>query len=222
MAFRYSPRIINENSIVIIDPYNPKCYGGSGSSSIFNLTDKSIEGTVEPGTIYDSQGWYFDGVDDDVYITDSRIGDLTTNYTVNFWIKVDGHVHTNSYFLSVGSNTSGDAIAFTMVSATLLVCYGNYPSTNSSTLLTIDKWHNICVTYDGSTVRYYKDGYQFNTSNLTDSISPATSNLWLGSLNGRANLRGPGYVSTVHVYNQPLTASEISQNYNTLKGRFGH
>jgi hypothetical protein len=79
---------------------------------------------------------------------------------------------------------------------------------------------------DGTTLKLYIDGIQIgsnktinfkNGQNRIDNTLPATTNYSLGGL-------AIGYhqvdFSIFKIYNRPLPAQEIQQNYNQLKSRF--
>ena len=86
----------------------------------------------------------------------------------------------------------------------------------------MNEWHNYVGTYDNTTIRVYKDGQIFDSiahsaggqlkttsASTTIGLSPGTSEY----LDGR--------LSQVSIYNRALAESEIQQNFNALKVRFG-
>jgi hypothetical protein len=87
----------------------------------------------------------------------------------------------------------------------------------------LNTWHHIVGTYDGSTIRQYTNGVEVDS--LVYSGTPASG----GEI--RINRRWDDVVSSsnlfdsniaeVKVYNRALTAAEVSQNFNALRGRFG-
>ena len=78
---------------------------------------------------------------------------------------------------------------------------------------------NVCFTKSGVNVRGYENGVLKGNSNFTDATIRTSSNPlyvgsgWAGNFDGRIPL--------VQIYNRALTASEILQNYNAQKYRFG-
>ena len=83
-----------------------------------------------------------------------------------------------------------------------------------------NNWYHAVGTYDGSNVKLYVNGVlQLTTASTT---VPTRSNL--GIILMRRWDAGDyfgGHLSTVKIYNRALSASEILQNYNATKGRFG-
>jgi hypothetical protein len=78
-------------------------------------------------------------------------------------------------------------------------------------------WTNFTGTYDGSRLTLYINGILYSTALFDLSpIRVRTGNVTIG---GTRYLDGK--VSNVVIYNRALSAEEIMQNYNALKGRFG-
>ena len=86
-------------------------------------------------------------------------------------------------------------------------------------------WYNICVVLDPSNNKFYtyvngKLKALFNSSSC-DGIKSSSSNFDLGSgtLSGSSTLNGN--IAQFSVYSKALSETEVIQNYNALKGRFG-
>ena len=78
----------------------------------------------------------------------------------------------------------------------------------------------VCLTRNASTVSYYKNGvFSNSTSNPYGSaVVTGTNNITIGQ--GYAG-NFSGGIYTVQLYNRCLSASEVLQNYNSAKSRFG-
>jgi hypothetical protein len=82
-----------------------------------------------------------------------------------------------------------------------------------------NKWHHLIYSYDGSTTAFYFNSVYQNGYAKSGALNGGSSaNLTIG--NGDGNLFN-GDIAVVRVYNKALTASEIQQNFNALRGRFG-
>lgn len=98
----------------------------------------------------------------------------------------------------------------------------NSPYTNitSSFSVVVGETAMICLTRDASTVSWFKNGTFSNSiSNpYGASVVTGTNNITIGS--GYAGAFG-GNIYAVQLYNRALSAAEVKQNFNALRGRYG-
>ena len=104
---------------------------------------------------------------------------------------------------------------------------------NSSTIQT-NTWYHTVATYNLSSNQIYLNGSLQNTTSyssaaieLSGSNGQTAGIGCLFSMHGNVS-GGPtrygtfnGNISLVKYYNRALTAAEIQQNFNALRGRFG-
>jgi hypothetical protein len=87
----------------------------------------------------------------------------------------------------------------------------------TSTLL--NKWTNVCFTKQGTAVKSYENSILRNSGDFTNSdIRVGSDSLKIG--NGFGTAYG-GNIPIVQIYNRALSATEVLQNYNATKTRFG-
>ena len=138
-------------------------------------------------------------------------GQIATNPSI-----FDGYDSRNHIFIRRSSNP-----LYTIQVAFQDVSYAyRYVYTHLSTL---DVWHNIVVTYVtgiNSSVKLYIDGILINSGTISDSAWRPTQQLvGIGTIYANSTVKGKG--SILQIYNRALSASEVLQNYNTTKSRFG-
>ena len=230
MAFAHSPKIVTDGLVLALDAGNPKSYPGSG----IVWRDKSgngNDGTLNNGPTFSSDnggGIVFDGVDD--YVTATGYDYLTADGTFSTWYKT--------------SSTGREALYGTSVTDDIRFIVNYEPGTGGPTLGTIGvnidypiltpyanigsaiydgNWHNVAVSWIGSTASaiIYFDGIAQTTSYTQQNTfsGKAVSAFSLG-IESSGNLLN-GSIGVAHIYNRALSASEVQQNYNALKGRFG-
>ena len=89
--------------------------------------------------------------------------------------------------------------------------------------LSAGTWYNLVFQRDyGVAFNWYLNGQNINnySSNyLTTALSSPNSTIAKHYNSTSYNFNGK--IPIVHVYNRALTATEVSQNYNAAKGRFG-
>ncbi len=83
----------------------------------------------------------------------------------------------------------------------------------------IDTWHHIVGTYDGTTLRLYIDGTEKDTTGYSGAITTETESLRIGANSGTANRFFNGKLSEVSIWSEALTAGEVFLLYNSkVKG----
>lgn len=107
----------------------------------------------------------------------------------------------------------------------------NYRTTNSISLdtkggttrkvlgdrLSANTNYNLTVTFSGGTAKLYLNGVLNNTTTYT----PANLNYPLTVFTAGARTNTLGNIYSVKIYNRVLTDSEIIQNYNIDKDKYG-
>lgn len=90
-------------------------------------------------------------------------------------------------------------------------------------------WYNIVMTYNGSTTPQLKTYVNTVAGGTTTGVksNPGSTYLSMGKydnsgtyLGGVANYFN-GYIGSWKIYNAALTPTQISQNFNALRGRYG-
>ena len=151
----------------------------------------------------------FDGVDDKV---DTFNASSLTDMTIEMWIydtrSSGGDRDILTYNGSSGSytfngstfRTDGDGLVARSFSGV------GYPPSN--------QWYRFC---------YVKNGDLYiNETRYTGSGTDRTYGIMsFGNTRGGVNNRLNGRISNIRVYDRSLTAAEISQNFNALRGRYG-
>jgi hypothetical protein len=225
MAFNYSPKIVTDGLVFAVDAANKKSYPGSGTTWT-DLAGTS-NGTLTNGPTFDSGDGgsiVFDGSDD--YASFSGFTSVASAGTISQWFKpaiswsnsnpsqtmrLSG-IHSNWEF---GRTNAGVGGAFTFdLGAALSVTTAQRTWSNAL-------WYNMVVTWDTSTntSKVYIGGTLDNSGNATNSTSTGTFEI-ARSPGGTSQL-WYGNIASVKYYNRVLTSTEITQNYNALKSRFG-
>ena len=234
-------KIITEGLILHLDAGNSSSYSGSGTAwnNLISGQPSAYNATLNNGPTFDSNNGgsiYFDGVDDNVSTlsqldpgdglgADGLYADSSSSWSVSSWFKPSSSWSSQGAITGKGGGTGG--------SATYVVWYDSREWYNflqvrlrGGTVLQISNtdltstWSEVTITWDGSTAKAYLNG-SF-VSNITVGTAGKQSNTFtVGSTSSGNNTRFGGNISEVKVYSDALTASEVTQNYNALKGRYG-
>jgi len=83
-----------------------------------------------------------------------------------------------------------------------------------------DAWVNLCFTISGTSIKTYFNGVQNSSATMDTTVRPFGSEVF-GLANGFGYFRMQGDLPVASVYNRALTANEVAQNFNALRGRYG-
>ena len=222
MSIHYSPTTVTNGLVLSLDAGNSKSYPGSGTTWT-DLSGNGNTGTLTNGPTYSSANGgsiVFDGVNDYVGAGNSISGLNGTAVTVSAWVRTNS-IGGEQYLLDASTNGgSGNGLSI-RIRANGSIRFWNYNATynaNSASILSANTWYYIAGTWDGTTSRVYING-------LPDGTNTGDAN-FLGSIYqiGHSNMLGGffnGNISSVSIYNRALSAAEIYQNFNALRGRYG-
>jgi type 1 fimbria pilin len=87
------------------------------------------------------------------------------------------------------------------------------------TSLSNNTWHEVTLCWDGTTFKSYVNG-SFVSNLNQGTASSQNVQVKIGNSGGN-NEPFAGQISNVKVYTKGLSAAEVLQNYNALKGRYG-
>jgi len=163
----------------------------------------------------------FDGTNDYVDCGNNSILDVGNNITVNVWF----YVNTNSAYQAIAAKVLNDfSLGWEVANNSGTFRVTLRPSATQINLvagsLSVGNWYMGTMTFDNTTARLYLNGVQTGS---TTSGGPVTLNSTQSLTIGR-RVQGQYYdgnIAQVSIYNRALTASEIKQNFNVLRGRFG-
>ena len=86
-----------------------------------------------------------------------------------------------------------------------------------STTISNSAYTNIVATSNGTTLKLYQNSNLLSTTTLNGTLSSTDVSYTISDvLDGFA-----GNIANIVIYNKELTSSEVQQNFNALRGRFG-
>jgi hypothetical protein len=232
MSFVHSPKIVTDGLVLALDAGNTKSYPGSGTTW-FDKSGNANNGTLTNGPTFNSANGgsiVFDGVDDFVDCGNASIINSAVNTcTINIWFKQS----TTAAYRSLTSKGPSDAdenfqLAVAHSINKLYFDVGNTagPYIDTTYSYSLNTWYNICVTHNRvagtSTLLLYINGTNIPSTTFNPTLTPVTnsSNFIVGSSRNNT-LPFPGNIADVNLYNRALSAAEVQQNFNALRGRFG-
>ena len=233
--------IVTSGLVLNLDAGNVSSYSGTGTTWT-DLSSTGNNGTLVNGVGYSSVNggvMTFDGVNDYVNIANkARINN--TDFTYDFWFKVNSNPNTYQTIMSqiggdyvnysvLGKNRSGIAqgnIYFQLQGFTL---QSNLSGTDLITVGNIN--YTAIAKKEGIYYKLYlyRNGVLDNSLNTT--LTSIDMTLWnnfntnIGRTSAANGAYGDYLVGNIYVtrmYNKALSASEITQNFDATKTRFGY
>ena len=220
-----SNTLVTSGLIWHVDAGNVASYPGTGTvwtdlvaGANANLVGSPVFNAADGGT------FELDAFND---AADASKSIASTSGTISLWIRPPTAGTRRNFFVAYDGSAGISWSHNVGVSATNTIAAdmfdGGTKSAAGTTVMTADTWHYITMVWvNSSAMTLYLD----NISTAEDSIGIATS--WTGNTSisvGRGSGGGwssaLGRVSMCHIYNRNLSTSEIAQNYNATKTRFG-
>jgi hypothetical protein len=227
------PNPVTSNLVLYFDPSNPSSYSGSGTT-ITDLSGNGLNGTMS-NISFTSPYFSYNGTSSQISIADNALlepgsGDWTMEVWVNqsvsgndvvlgkfdpggLAVDVSYSIRTTNttYYAQIGSGSGSGS--------TLFVNSTNYTGT-------IGSWSQIVYVFKNGatkTLQTFVDGSSIGTVNHSlSSILNTSSNLYIGSYNnGESQQWFDGKVGITRLYSAALTASEVLQNYNADRAKYG-
>ena len=230
MALQHSPSIVTSGLVMCLDAGNPRSYAGSGTT-VTDVTGTNNNGILTNSPTYTSgvNGYFtFDGVDDSLIVSNSsslKNNNITIDCVIKNNSSLSGDIiqfgvgsgsYSQYYLRSFGGNTYWDWFP------TNTAFYGEAAVANAS-YFPAGTWKNVVVTgsSDG-TVQMFINGVSVGgpTRTATPAVSTWTpANLTIGGYTWDGYTTASfGYVK---IYNIVLSESQVLQNFNAIRGRYG-
>ena len=220
MGLSHSPSIVTSGLILCLDAANPRSYPGSGSIWY------DISGNGNNATLYNltySSGYLVFNGTTGYGLVSNNVSPGTGNFAVSVWF-LKQEIVTNRYIWDFGSNggtlSSGNSITtgFRYYNPTVGSSGALY---NNGPAQAINTWYNIVITRTSGVTYFYSNGALVTSQADTGSIGSWGTALTLGNYGGGGAYFHYGYYGGISVYNAGLTADQVAQNFEALRGRYG-
>jgi hypothetical protein len=202
------------------------------TGSTLNDIRSSINATLYNSPIYSSTGGkYLSFNGSNTYaITGNLSSKFASSSVISIvaWIYPTGNGVVASE-LGVGSPSSGwhESVIEITGSNTLRIGFWNGAGiTQLSTSITLNAWHCVCITYDGTTMRGYLNNVSFGSTNFTRAAAHLNGNgeYFAFGLQDATNMGHGGYgnfrLGDIQFFNKALTTDEIDRTYNFYAYRY--
>ena len=223
MGISGGPNAIQDGLVLSLDASDRNSYV-SGSATWIDLSANTTNGAIQSASFSNNGGGslFFNGITCSVSVNSTALQDL--GGTINTWVyTVAAPAVTGYIFNSFGTNS--DRFYITQFGNGLAASRGNpIVSVTFTNSVTYNRWYNLTSTWVSSSLSSslsaYLNGVFIGSSPYT--ASGTTSNFGIGGfIYSNGSQAFSGSIAITQVYNRPLSAVEVRQNYNALKTRFG-
>ncbi|MFZ2125625.1 MAG: LamG-like jellyroll fold domain-containing protein [Candidatus Saccharimonadales bacterium] len=218
---------LNYGLVLDYDAGNSISYPGMGTTWT-DLSSLNNTGTLMNGVGYsgaDGGGALtFDGVNDYVDMgNDTSIKNFIDKISVTAWVRYTAYGGGGQSYSVVTTKGSpwtwllenyNNKIRFRVTAG------GVDSNASDSAIHSLNTWYYFAGTYDGTSIKIYKNGVQVGTTARTGNLAINNITAKVGTYTGTSyNLTGS--IATISVYNRALSGTEILQNFNNTKTRYG-
>ena len=224
---------VTNNLLLFYDAGDTNSYPGSGTT-VTDLSSPQYNGTLVGTVSYDLNNggtFVFPSANTTSYISIGRVLALqpTNQITLEQWLNPDDWTPTGFQSLSC---TQGGGYAISLRNNGIDAIFfagGSYRNTVTTTT-GFTGWNHVVASFDGRYTRMYING---NLVDIRDAGSTftmtynATNGLFIGAEAGSsatipdAGQKYEGKIAITRIYNVALSDSEVLQNFNQTRVRFG-
>ena len=218
--FSYLENYVADNLVLYLDPGKVSSYPGTGTSW-YDLSGRNNHTTIINGGGYIHRNLgqiLFDGTNDYANVNNAANILSKSSYTKFAFFTNSTYVVGNNII----SGDGGSAHAFFMQTTNKLYAghNGNWSTITSNTSLVLNTWYSAALTFDTTSgFKLYVNGTLDNTNGTTTAYT-GNDNCLIGAYIAGSNVFA-GNMGVVMVYTKALSSSEILQNHNAFKLRYG-
>jgi hypothetical protein len=220
MATSYSPKVVTDGLVLFLDAGNRDSYPGTGTTWT-DLSRNNNTGTLSGGPTFSSANGgsiVFDGIND---YTQTAYTAQLNNFTICSWFKSN----YSSGYARIADKKYDTGFWFGSNNNPTLWGGGVKQNSNYNAITLSDfQWHFLVMVRSETSLTVYGDGISNRNTTVCGAGSVDTTALSLGgTINDGSGQRDwfTGNIAQVLLYNRALAATEVLQNYNATKGRYG-
>ena len=203
--------------VLYLDAGNAKSYPGSGTTWT-DLSGNSNTGTLVNGPTYSSANGgsiVFDGSNDYVGLTAGLLSG-TGDFTASQWIQQNSGGNSGTTFANY---LAGNLQMFFGSSFVGLYLANSTAYANAAIHFTTN-WTMFTCLRSGTVTQVYKNETLIQTGSSLSTIGGTGAAFRMGT-NTSGGEQYNGKIGTTNVFSRALSAAEVQQNFNALRGRYG-
>jgi len=242
-------QVVDSSLVINLDAAKPESYPGSGTTwfdttpnrndmTIYNFSVTSVSSNLT----WDYNSQSFLALGNNFGTSIQGIANATINtpsFSIEIWSRVRsfnaGDFNVNmisgrgNYLLHghrMGYNPAGGLASATTGSVGFYSVFNGGTISLTSSTISINTWYQTVITFDDTRkfASFYVNGVLVASQRdavYTMPQQPAWTSGPSAFTNGQGCASINGNIGNFMYYNRPLTASEVSQNYSAIRGRYG-
>jgi len=227
MGVGYNTTVVTNGLVFNFDAKNIKSYPGTGTS-VYDLITRTVVGETVASPTFNSNGSFsFNGSTQAIIFPENSLLN-TQSQTVEVWCNPTNITHNGFLFEKGNVNTQYNLF---ILGGNQGIYWRHRLNGSLSDLVFIgtgivipNAWNHIVGTFVSGNRRTYVNGILRASDSATGTVATNTNGSSIGVYGGYNGVRDfwyNGSISNVKVYNRALSETEIQQNFNALRGRFG-
>ena len=215
------PNIVSDGLVLYLDAGSPNSYRPDFGTTWKDMSGFNNSGSLINGPTYSSANGgsiVFDGTNDYV------IGSLSSssNWTMCIWYlstDITSKIVYYPFACTTGGNGLGFGGFFSADTQNKWYFFdGTTVFSNINTSIVINTWYNLVVTKTSTSYSLYTNG---NLSLSATGVDLSCTQYTLGNRGDGQSFFVRGNIANALMYNKAISATEVLQNYNAQKSRFG-
>lgn len=218
--------VIQNGLVLCLDAANTKSYPGTGTTWS-DLCRSGKNGVLVNSPTTNTYGLVLDGTNDYAYIDhELTLTFGSGNFSICVWHRNENS--TTGYNGIITNDNTGDSAWKIFRDSG----QSYYQARSNTTILsfptyTVGRFHYYAYTFNAGTLQLYFDAKPGASTTGVSNPSSSSANRYIAFGSYRYSdaiilqYLTNQTIGPVHLYNRALTSSEILQNYNSTKSRFG-
>jgi hypothetical protein len=225
--FQIIPPIVTSGLVLNLDAGNLGSYPKSGTTWT-DLSGSGNTGTLVNSPTFAGNSFNFNGTNQYVSINRPQTITNTGSSTIQCWVNIT--LNTRGPFLGLGGITNGFNIGISNggvfsdtydTAGSSLILFITFTNIINFGTLSSGGWKMITLVKENASYKMYVNDAQFGTTKNDFAGNIITGSAYISFLNYTTNYYGQNPVGIALMYDRALTVAEITQNYNSTRGRFG-
>lgn len=194
----------NENQTTLLDRVD----NNNGVFSGYTFNNGNLSGTTLNTSGKYGNAYTFDGNND--YIEATITNPLNTTFSISTWVYANSIIPSHRV-IEKGANTDWRLVTIDISSVSFRK--GDSNSFSVDIPLSTGTWTNIIITYNGTTIKGYKNGVYVTEDDMT--FTDASDTITIGNYGGTKTYGWDGGIDEARIWNRALSQSEITQEMNS-------